>query len=98
MEDRNVEDDRVRRRAQTGVSAGAVTGIAIGIALGSLGAGLGIFIGALCGAIAGAVIGGALARRVNPEEMDPPANDRSYVGARAPDVDDEWEAPAPGRP
>ena len=80
------EDARVRRRDRASI----VTGAGLGAGLGALAGLFGWPAQAVCagvGAMTGAALGRLVAPRISPDDWDPPANDRSYVGLHAPDDD-----------
>ena len=90
---RRFADNRARQRDRSGAEAGAVTGGLLGLLLGSLvpgvgslaGLGLAIVIGTAAGALAGrAVVTGA-----SLDDWDRNPSDRPYVGAHAPDSEND---------
>jgi hypothetical protein len=93
---RSFDDAREASRSRTGLATGAFSGAGLGLALSILVPGLGVpLVGGAIGALAGAWLGRRVARGVDLEEWDPGPG-RPYVGAHAPD-DDNQDPPAPPR-
>jgi hypothetical protein len=86
-------DDRVQRRDRAGAEAGAVTGGLLGLVLGSVVPGLGSLVGLVLavavGTAAGALAGRAAVTGASVDDWDRSPSERPFVGAHAPDVDQD---------
>jgi hypothetical protein len=90
MSERELDDDRPRRRELTCLTSGS----AIGAALGALAVHLVptspsvlVAIGAAIGAIVGGLASALVAPHLSLEDWNPPLHHHSYVGTNSPDDD-----------
>jgi hypothetical protein len=85
------EDDRVGRRDLTGLLVGALAGFALALLLSATWTApdqrWALLMDSLIGAAAGALLGRLLAGTVTPEEIEPHASNRPFVGGHSPDDD-----------
>jgi hypothetical protein len=92
------EDDRVSRRDWTGMLVGALTGFVLALLLSSLWTDpdqrWALLMDGLIGAAAGVLLGRLLAGTVTPDEIEPHASNRPFVGGHSPDDDSTTDGPA----
>ena len=75
----------------TGAATGGGLGLLLGALLPGIGSAIAAAIGAAIGATTGALLGRALVGRVTVDDWEPSPGARSYVGARAPDSNDDGD-------
>jgi hypothetical protein len=98
MDGTHWEDDRVARRDLAGGLVGGLAGFALVALVSTTWIAPGErwpLLLALAGAAIGALVGRLLARTITPDEIEPHASNRPFVGTRAPDDDSALPEPPP---
>jgi uncharacterized protein YcfJ len=86
MSERELEDDRPRRREVTCLATGLLAGALLGALAGNIvPTSWGVLIA--IGAIAGGFVGGLIAPHLSLDEWNPQLHQHSYVGTNSPDDD-----------